>query len=68
MLYIALLIKKLKQDMFYRYGTGLYTGAHRQENRSFANIRHGISEIRSDGLDPLQSSSAASLEEQSNRL
>ena len=65
MLYIAPLIKRLKQEMFHRFGTGLYTGAHRQQNRSFANIRHGISEIRSAGLDPLQSSSAASLEEQS---
>ena len=68
MLYVAPLIKRLRQEMFHRFGTSLYTGAFRQENRSFANIRHGISEIRSDGLDPLQSSSAASPEEQSSRL
>jgi transposase len=64
MLFIAPIIKRLKQEMFHRFGTGLYTRAHHQENQNFANIRHEISEMRTDVLDALQANSAASLEEE----
>jgi transposase len=63
MLFIAPMIKRLKQEMLHKYGTGLYTGARHQERQSLANLSHEIAEMRTDLLDALQSSSAASLEE-----
>jgi len=64
LLFIAPIIKRLKQEMFRRLGTGLYARAHHQENLILVNIRHEISEMRSDMLDALPINSAASLEEQ----
>lgn len=64
LLYIVPILKSLKQAMFRRYGTALYNRAHHQQNLILANIRHEISEMRSDMLDALPINSAASLEEQ----